>query len=190
MRIVFLGPPGVGKGTQAVRLAQQLGIVHLSTGDMLRQAGADKTPMGLQTQAYLSAGKLVPDAVMLDLVQERLGKEDCAGGYLLDGFPRTLGQAQALHQMLEQRNTPLTVVVELQLGVEELTRRMVARGRDDDRPDVIRERLDLYSRQTAPLSDYFRGQGLLHVVDGDGTPDQVFERVRSVMDPRSPNRSG
>ncbi len=186
MRIVFLGPPGVGKGTQAIRLARALGIVHLSTGDMLRQAAADKTPLGLQTQAYLSAGKLVPDDVMLELVRERLDKEDCSGGYLLDGFPRTLVQARSLDAMLTNGGTPLSAVVDLQLEVEALVRRLVARGREDDRPEVIRERLDQYKRQTAPLSDYYRERGLLHVVDGGGTPDAVFQRIRAEIDRIAP----
>ena len=154
MQIVFLGPPGAGKGTQAVRLAEHLGIVHLSTGDMLRQAAADKTTVGLQSQEYLSDGNLVPDIVMLDLVNERLGNEDCEGGYLLDGFPRTLGQAEALDALLAKRNTPLTAVIELDVDVELLIERLVARGREDDKPDVIRERLKQYKLQTAPLSDY------------------------------------
>lgn len=182
MRIVFLGPPGVGKGTQAIRVAKELGLVHLSTGDMLRQAAAEKTPVGLQTEAFLSAGKLVPDEVMLDLVRERIEREDCRGGYVLDGFPRTLGQAQSLDEMLARRDTPLSAVVDLRVDVEELVRRMVARGREDDRPEVIRERLDQYNRQTAPLSDYYRGQGLLHVVDGGGTPDAVFGRIQREID--------
>jgi adenylate kinase len=182
MRIVFLGPPGVGKGTQAVRLAKELGIVHLSTGDMLRQAAADKTPLGLKTQSYLSAGKLVPDDVMLDLVGQRLERPDAEGGCVLDGFPRTLVQARALDQMLASKDTPLSRVLDLQVEREELIRRMVARGRQDDRPEVIRERLELYDEQTAPLSDYYRQRGLLRVVDGGGTPDDVFRRIRAEID--------
>jgi adenylate kinase len=182
MRIVFLGPPGVGKGTQASRLARHLKIVHLSTGDMLRQAAADGTPLGLQTQEYLLAGQLVPDDVMLGLVNERLAKPDCQRGYLLDGFPRTLGQAQALDGLLAERGSSLSRVVELQVDVEELTRRLVARGREDDKPEVIRERLAHYPRQTAPLSEYYRKMGLLELVDGGGTPDQVFARILAVID--------
>jgi adenylate kinase len=183
MRIVFLGPPGVGKGTQAVRLAKDLGIVHLSTGDMLRHAAAAGTPVGLESQKYLLAGKLVPDSVMLDLVRERLQADDAARGFLLDGFPRTLGQAEALAGMLRQLGTQLSAVVELQVDTEELVRRLVARGREDDRPEVIRERMEQYTRQTAPLSDYYRRQGLLHPVDGGGTPDDVFRRIQDVLHP-------
>ncbi|MGD9721865.1 MAG: adenylate kinase [Pirellulales bacterium] len=183
MRIVFLGPPGVGKGTQASRLAKHLGIAHLSTGEMLRQAAAEQSPVGVQSQKYLLAGKLVPDEVMVDLVEERLKKPDCADGYLLDGFPRTLVQAQALDVMLARQGPPLSGVLDLQLDNEILMQRLMARGRADDRPDVIRERLAQYARQTAPLSDYYRGRGVLHAVDGGGTPDEVFERIQAALGP-------
>jgi adenylate kinase len=190
MRVVFIGPPGSGKGTQSARLIEYLRVPHLSTGDMLRQARAHKTPLGLQSDEYLAAGKLVPDPLILGLVTERLDKPDCRGGYLLDGFPRTLGQAQALDSFLHARNTPLSAVVELQVDPEHLIQRLAARGRNDDRPEVIRERLATYARQTAPLSDYYRRQSLLHSVEGTGTPEEVFERIKSVMDqipPTMPN---
>ncbi|MEX2112517.1 MAG: adenylate kinase [Pirellulales bacterium] len=182
MRIVFLGPPGVGKGTQAVELAKQLGIVHLSTGEMLRQAAAARSPVGLQTQEFLAAGKLVPDDVMLDLVRQRLKQEDCRGGYVLDGFPRTIVQAQALDAMLKQENAPLSAVIDIQADVAELVRRLLARGRADDQPAVIQDRLEQYTRQTAPLSDYYSQQGLLHTIDGRGSRQDVFERILGAID--------
>jgi adenylate kinase len=182
MRIVFLGPPGVGKGTQAIELARQLGIVHLSTGEMLRQAAAAKTPVGLQTQEFLAAGKLVPDDVMLDLVRERLEKSDCRAGYVLDGFPRTLPQAEALDDMLQQQSMPLNAVIDIHADVPELMRRLLARGRADDQPVVIKDRLEQYDRQTAPLSQYYRSQGLLHTIDGRGTRQEVFERILGAID--------
>jgi adenylate kinase len=181
MRIVFVGPPGVGKGTQAVRLANHLGIVHLSTGDMLRQAAADKTPVGVLSEESILAGKLVPDGVMVELVSQRLQKDDCRRGFLLDGFPRTLAQAQVLDELLAKRGTPLSLVLELSVDEQELIRRLSARGRVDDRPEVIRERLVQYARQTAPLSEYYRRRGLLHAVDGGGTPEVVFGRIQAVV---------
>ncbi len=186
MRIVFIGPPGVGKGTQAARMAKHLGIVHLSTGDMLRQAAADQTPAGLESRQYVNAGKLVPDEIMVALVSDRLARDDCRTGYLLDGFPRTLGQAMALDELLARRCPPLSAVIELQADVDELSRRLAGRGREDDRPEVIRERLDHYVRQTAPITDYYRRQGRLYVLDGGGTPDEVFARIRERIDQIAP----
>jgi adenylate kinase len=186
MRIVFIGPPGVGKGTQSAELVGYLRIPHLSTGEMLRKACQDKTDLGLLSQQYISAGKLVPDPIILQLVAKRLDQDDCKNGYLLDGFPRTLGQAQALDEFLARRGTPLDVVLELQVDVEELIHRLSARGREDDRPDIVRERLTQYERQTAPLSDYYSQQGLLRMINGGGTPGEVFHRVKAAVDRTAP----
>ena len=182
MRIVFIGPPGVGKGTQSQRLIGELNIAHLSTGDMLRQAQTEKTDLGLEAEAYMAAGKLVPDDLMLQLIGRRLDEADCRNGYLLDGFPRTLGQARALDEILAKRGTPLDVVLELTADIEELVKRLSARGREDDKPEIVRKRLEEYRRQTAPLCDYYRQQGLLESVDGQGTPQQVFGRIKPLLD--------
>jgi adenylate kinase len=182
MRIVFVGPPGVGKGTQSLRLVKYLGIPHLSTGDMLRQAWQEKSDLGLLSQEYMAQGTLVPDPIMLQLVGRRLEAGDCQHGYLLDGFPRTLGQAQALDEFLRRRGTPLTTVLELKVDADELVKRLAGRRRDDDRPEIIRKRLDEYARQTAPLSDYYRQQGLVCEIDGSGTPDEVFARIKTFVD--------
>jgi adenylate kinase len=181
MRIVFLGPPGVGKGTQAARLTDRFGIPHLSTGAMLREAREQRSEVGLLADRYMSEGNLVPDEVMLQLVEQRLAADDCERGYLLDGFPRTIVQAQALDEMLERCGTPLTVVVELHADPAELVRRMMGRGRADDQPPVIEKRLEEYLRQTAPLSDYYRERGLLVPINGAGAPAEVFERVAAAI---------
>jgi adenylate kinase len=181
MRIIFLGPPGVGKGTQSKRLVEYLGIPHLSTGDMLRQAFQEKSEVGILSQQYMSSGKLVPDPIILEIMGRRLDQPDCQKGCLLDGFPRTLGQARALDEFLAHRGTPLDGVLELKVNQDEIVNRLAGRGRDDDRPEIIRQRLEHYERQTAPLVDYYRRQGLLHTIDGTGTPDEVFGRIKDTL---------
>lgn len=181
MRIILIGPPGVGKGTQSTRLVKHLDIPHLSTGDMLRRAFQDNSEVGRASQEYMSAGKLVPDPIILKLVDQRLEHDDCRRGYLLDGFPRTLGQAQALDAFLAERGTPLNAVVELKVDHDELVKRLAGRGRQDDRPEIVSERLQQYARQTSPLVEYYRKQGLLVVVDGIGTQDEVFHRIQAAL---------
>lgn len=182
MRLVFIGPPGAGKGTQAEKIVSRYMIAHLSTGDMLRAARDARTPLGIKAEEYMSRGELVPDDLIIDLIKERLQGPDCARGYLLDGFPRTIAQAEALDVMLAEKNTPLDVVLELQVPEEELFRRLAGRGRTDDKPEVIRQRLVAYRNQTAPLLDYYAQRGLLRSVSGLGTVDEVFERIRQVLD--------
>ncbi len=183
MQIVFIGPPGAGKGTQAERIVVKYGLAHLSTGDMLRAARDAKTAVGVEAEKYMSAGQLVPDAIIVDIIGERLGQADCQKGYLLDGFPRTIAQAEALDAMLEKKGTRLDVVLELNVPEDELFERLAGRGRADDKPDVIRQRLVAYREQTAPLLDYYRKQGLLVSVDGLGTIEEIFERVEAVLNP-------
>ncbi len=185
MRIVFLGPPGSGKGTQAQRLKDYLGIVHLSTGEMLRDAEEAATPLGLQAARYMHAGQLVPDDVVVGVVVERLAEKDCARGCLFDGFPRTLPQAEALDRMLAERRKPLKLVLSLTVPEEKLVERLLARGRADDNREAIRERFRQYNALTEPLVDYYRCRGILRQIDGEGTPDEVFSRIReAVEDPR------
>lgn len=182
MRIVFIGPPGAGKGTQAERLVEAFGMAHLSTGDMLRAARDAQTEVGKKADQYMSSGQLVPDQIILDIIGERLGEPDCRRGYLLDGFPRTIPQAEGLDRILADRGEPLDVVLELRVPEDELFRRLSSRGRADDDPDVIRRRLVAYREQTSPLLDYYQGKGLLKSIDGLGTIDEVFQRARTVLD--------
>ena len=183
MRLVFIGPPGAGKGTQADKMIARYRLAHLSTGDMLRAARDAKTDLGRQADQYMSAGQLVPDGIIIGLIRQRLEQRDCAGGYLLDGFPRTIAQAEALDAMLADKGTPLDVVLELRVPDEEIKRRLAGRGRADDKPEVIDQRLVAYRNQTEPLLYYYGRKGLLRTIDGLGTVDDIFARVRAVLDP-------
>lgn len=184
MRIVFIGPPGAGKGTQARLLIERLQVPHLSTGDMLRQARSQNHPIGQQAASYLAAGRLVPDRLVIQLVAERLAQPDCVVGCLLDGFPRTVAQAQSLDNYLEQRGSPLDVALELRVPDDEIRRRLSGRKRDDDEDNVIDNRISDYHQQTHPLIDYYGRRGLLEVIDGVGSTDVVFDRIMAAVERR------
>jgi adenylate kinase len=189
MRIVFIGPPGAGKGTQSARLLRHLGIPHLSTGDMLREAIEAKTSIGMEAASYMKNGELVPDALIVSLLGERLERDDCQKGCLLDGFPRTLRQAEELDEYLRQKGSSLDVVLALQVDEDELVGRLSQRGRSDDRPDVIRQRLRDFKAKTSPVLDYYAQRGLLHKIHGQGTPDEVFGRIQKVIDGKTDRRA-
>ena len=182
MRIVFIGPPGAGKGTQAEKIIAKYKPAHLSTGDMLRAARDAKTEIGLQAEKYMSSGQLVPDEVVIGVIAERLKQSDCTAGYILDGFPRTIAQAEALDKMLADAGTPLDVVLELKVPDDELFTRLASRGRKDDTPETIKERIAVYNNQTSPLLDYYGRMGLLKTIEGLGTIDEIFARIEKVLD--------
>ncbi len=182
LRLVFLGPPGAGKGTQAADLAKSCGIPHLSTGEMMRGAAAMGTPVGLRVKPFLDAGKLAPDDVTWGVISARLDDADCGQGFVLDGFPRTLPQGEQLDSKLAADRSPLSHVVFFDVPPDELLRRLLGRSRADDTPDVIRERLRNYDKLTAPLIAWYRAKGLLRSVDGTGTPAEVHARVSAAAE--------
>jgi adenylate kinase len=214
MRLVLVGPPGAGKGTQAKYLAKHFGIPAISTGDIFRANVMQKTELGLQAKRYMDAGDLVPDEVTIAMVRDRLNDEDAESGFLLDGFPRTVPQAEALKDILSELGTPLDAVLELKVDDEEVVRRLSGRRtcrqcghvwhqefdpprhdgvcdkcggelfqRDDDQPETIRRRLEVYNENTAPLVGYYDDQGLLVAIEATGPVDGVTKRAVSALEP-------
>ncbi len=183
MLLVFIGPPGAGKGTQSKRLCERYQITHLSTGEILRKAKANGSELGKVVGPIMAAGGLVNDELMVQVVDEAINRPDCRTGFLLDGFPRSIPQAEALDELLARRRQRLTAVIELRVPRAELERRLVNRyheltdPRPEDQPDAIGHRLDLYERITAPLLEYYTDKRLLLSVDGVGSTDEVFSRI-------------
>lgn len=181
MRVILLGPPGAGKGTQAIRLAEKLGVPQISTGDLFRSNIAEGTDLGRQAKQYLDAGDLVPAELTNALVADRIDQADAAQGFILDGYPRSVEQARALHDMLEARSTRLDAVLELRVSETELLKRLSERGRADDTAEVIHNRMIVYREETAPLLDYYQDEHELKTVDAIGTLDEVFERLLQAL---------
>ena len=210
--LIFLGPPGAGKGTQARQIAQSCGVPHLSTGDMFREAVSRGTELGRQVKPIMDRGELVPDDLVMKVVEERLSRPDCAHGFVFDGFPRTLAQAGELDGILEKRGFGKPIVIDFAVSADKLLRRLTGRRtcseggeiyniyeappkadgicdvdggklvqRDDDRPEVVKERLAAYERQTKPLTDHYRRQGVLETVDAGASVEEVQRAVREVL---------
>ena len=181
----MLGPPGAGKGTQAKRLAADLRIPAISTGDIFRANISQGTELGLHVKAILDEGGLVTDEVTNDMVRDRIAQADCSGGFILDGYPRTLAQVDALDGMLKGLDTELDRVVELTVDIDEVVQRLhqraVEEGRDDDKPEVVRNRQKVYLEQTAPLIDVYTERGLLVKIDGMGAVDEVTTRIEAAL---------
>lgn len=188
MRLILLGPPGAGKGTQAKILVEAYGIPQLSTGDILRSAIAAKTPLGVEAKAIVDRGDLVSDVIVNGIVSERLDADDCKPGFILDGFPRTIAQADALDRMLTDKGAKLDAVIEIKADADELVRRVIQRAKEsggaraDDNEDVLRKRLGVYQDQTAPLVAYYAEKGLLRTVDGMAPVDQVTAAIKASID--------
>lgn len=185
MRLVLLGAPGSGKGTQAVRLKQALGVPHISTGDLLRAAVKAGTPLGVQAKAVMERGELVSDDIVLGMLEERLGAGDTGKGFILDGYPRNLAQARALDELLARLEQPVSravlLDVDTELLIERIAGRAQAEGRSDDTPETVRNRLRVYSEQTAPVIDFYAGTGKLVRVDGVGAMEEITARVLAAL---------
>lgn len=186
MNVLLLGPQGSGKGTQAKRIEAEYGVPHIATGDILRAAISDGTPLGERVKPILESGQLVPDDLMIDLIRERLSEPDAESGFVLDGFPRTSPQADALDAMLDEIGRRLSIVFEFQLSDELATERMLKRaeleGRADDTPDVIAKRLELYHAETEPLVEHYRLQGNLVGIHGDRSVNEVFTEIQQALE--------
>ena len=185
MRIVLLGAPGSGKGTQAALMVKELGLPHISTGELLRSAVKSGSALGQQAKAVMDRGELVSDDFMLGLIEERLGQDDVRDGFILDGYPRNIAQAEALDQLLERLRQPVEEALQIDVDEEQVVQRIAGRaaqeGRSDDSEDVVRNRMRVYAEQTAPVVGFYADQGRLTRILGEGSIDEVFQRIMGVL---------
>jgi adenylate kinase len=189
MRIVLLGAPGSGKGTQAALLVEELNLPHISTGELLRSAVKAGTELGLKAKIVVDRGELVSDEIMLGLIEDRLSRPDVAQGFILDGYPRNLVQAEALDQLLERLEQPVDEALQIDVDVEMVIARIAKRAAEEDRSDdteeTVRKRMDVYAAQTAPVVDYYANKGVLSRVLGEGSIEEVFQRIKGILQLRS-----
>jgi adenylate kinase len=189
MKLLLIGPPGAGKGTQASKLSEVYGIPAISTGDIFRENVKNETPLGVEAKSYMDRGAYVPDELTNKLVRDRLQNPDCANGFLLDGYPRTADQVDELDSILKETNSALDAVIQLTADTDEVVRRLAKRaieqGRSDDTEDVIRNRMAVYEEQTAPLISVYASRGLLIMVDGLGEIDEVTSRITEALNAKS-----
>lgn len=186
LNIVLFGPPGSGKGTQAEKLIEKYGLIHLSTGNILREAISQKTPLGLKAKQYLDKGELVPDEDVVNMVIKKLDAEKDANGFIFDGFPRTCGQARVLRNLLTDRDTRINVMIALEVHEEELINRLLKRGREsgrsDDQMSVIKNRIAVYERETYPVIDFYMKMQKYRSINGVGTVNEIFQRIVEVVE--------
>jgi len=181
LKIVLLGAPGSGKGTQSEKLVAEFGVPQISTGDLLRSAVANQTELGLKAKTAMDAGELVSDDIVVGMIRERLDEPDTENGFILDGFPRSLSQAEALDKLLNTLDRPLQRVVHIKVDNEEIVQRLMDRGRADDNEDTIRNRLNVFQEQTEPLVAYYADKGLLSAVEGVGEIDDIYARIKAEL---------
>ena len=185
LNIVLFGPPGSGKGTQSEKIIARYGLVHLSTGDLLRAEKAAKTELGLRAQSIMEKGELVPDEIVIGMIENRIGQESDAKGFIFDGFPRTVAQAESLDKLLEKRDMEITYMVSLEVARQELIDRLLKRGqeqgRSDDTLEVIENRIKVYEEQTTPVMDYYKKSGKYQGIDGIGSIDDIYSKIDTIL---------